>query len=218
MQKQDVSLIDLNYIDDTFPILNDDIIIRDNYITQIEKKLENNSVLFIKGENGIGKTTLLTSFAKTKSTSAISHFVSANDLFTYSTDFLRINLARQIHFYSTNEDKEEVPTDDTFSNLQIPLRRKIRNDNKNNKFLYFIFDGFHDLPDNDLENLGLLIKNIPFNISKFIISCNEKTLNEFIPKNTQYTSLDILNFGIIETEHYFKEITEKKNFVRKFII
>jgi hypothetical protein len=215
MQTQTGVIVDLISINDSFPNLSDELISRDNYLDLIEKKLEYHDVLFLKGESGVGKTSILASFARDKSFQVISHFVMPSYLYSYSPDFVKRNLAKQILFYSSQEIDDDIETDDTFSNLQIRLLRKIRLDKKNRRSLYFIFDGFGELEKNDLDSLQSLILNLPFKSAKFIFSCSEDDIEHFLPRGISRTSLDVTNFTIIETEYFLNDLTTNKEQCRE---
>lgn len=213
--KEYSEIIDLTNgnVNATFPNLPQDIIIRDEYLNVIEKKLEFSDILFINGETGVGITTLLALFAREKSNSVISHFFSFRQ--TYLPEFLIDNLARQIHFYSTNEIIDEIFTDDTLSNLYKNFLRKIRINEKNNQKLYFIFDGINHLDKSDIESLKNILENLPYGRTKFIFSCNEQFLELVIPKNLHRASIEIFNFSITQTEDFLEDITKDKDICRE---
>ncbi|MEL7589469.1 MAG: hypothetical protein AAGU19_22335 [Prolixibacteraceae bacterium] len=207
MNNLHAKIVDIPYFNDTMPKLPSDLVIRDAFINSIEKKLEIYDVLFVHGDNGVGKTTLLAYFAKTNSSNTISHFITANDRYTYSSFCIKNNLARQIWFFSTNESPDsDLETDDTFSNLQIGLRRKIRSIDKH---VYFIFDGFEEVPKQDLEAIKPIIENLPKQ-AKYIFTGDRQELGILISKNSKSSDIDIPSFSIIETEFFLKEFSSNK--------
>jgi len=203
MTNSKLKIVDISHLNDTMPSLPLDLIERDTYINTIKKKLENFDVVFVNGDNGVGKTILLADFVKNNNSNTISYFITASDKYTYSPICLKSNLANQILFYSTGQiSKETIETDDVFSNLQIPLRRKIRNDNKP---LYFVFDGFDEISKQDLDALKPIIDNLPKQ-AKFIFSGTLELQNQLISVNPiKCTTTDLPPFGIIETNTYFAE-------------
>lgn len=206
------SNIKLYNSDETLPSLPSDIYLRDNYIDIIQKKLNTCDVLFLKGEAGIGKTTILASFVNETSINAISHFISVSDMFTYTPFYFKQNIANQIQFYATDkcEYKEIMEIDDTFSPLQSALRRKIRNSCKSNNPLYFIFDGLNEISKVERDHLVRIIHNLPFKLAKFIFSCDDDEIELCLPKGLNYTYLDVTKFTIIETEHYLSDLEASK--------
>ncbi|MDQ3191772.1 MAG: ATP-binding protein [Bacteroidota bacterium] len=200
----EIKILNLPEFNDTFPQIPNDLIKRDATINLITKTLEKFDVVFLDGDEGSGKTTLLAEFVLQNALNAISYFITPSSSFTYSPFYLKLNLGRQMFFYTfSKEPDDNFETDEIFSNLQAPFRRQIR---KNKKKLYFVFDGLEEISNHDLEMLKDIIDNLPWKQTKFLFS-GKSQLKEFLPKSVTHKVLDLTNFGIGETREYFKVLT-----------
>ena len=185
-----------------------DFVKRDASIHQIEKLLELNDLIFIQGESGIGKTTLLTDFIYQNPNKAISHFIDKNYNFTSSFDCIVDNIYRQIYFYCFNDELEESVSVDLalFNSVQSRLYKKIRQNQFKGENLYFIFDGFENLNLSQLESLFPIFDNLPWGKAKFVFTgSNENLASLFQSKKINSKEINLMNFGINETNEYFKE-------------
>lgn len=81
---------------------------RDNIIQTIEQKLNDLDVLFIEGEDGIGKTTILHQFVAKYPNNCFAYFVDGKDSKTYSNLSILKVLCNQINFSNKNYELEEV--------------------------------------------------------------------------------------------------------------
>ncbi len=188
-----------------------DLVNRDSIINSIEKILEQNDVVFIEGESGIGKSTLLLDFVWQNSLNAISHFVEVNYTYTFSYDCLIENLYRQIHFYCKNEEFDQEQSVDTalFNSISSLLFKKIKSSKKP---LYFVFDGFNDINKDQLENLISIFDSLPFGRAKFIFSGAKDQLNSILSsKKLRSKDIPISNFGLNETKLYLKDICNEES-------
>ncbi|MFA6974315.1 MAG: hypothetical protein WC238_06340, partial [Parcubacteria group bacterium] len=75
MTNSKLKIVDISHLNDTMPSLPLDLIERDTYINTIKKKLENFDVVFVNGDNGVGKTILLADFVKNNNSNTISYFI-----------------------------------------------------------------------------------------------------------------------------------------------
>lgn len=120
---------------------------RDNIIQTIEKKLKNLDVLFIEGEDGIGKTTILHQFVAKYPNNCFSYFIDSKDINTYSNLAILKALCNQIHFANKKYELEEQVDINSYTNedwLKDYLSsERIRN--KSNETFYFIIDGLDEI-------------------------------------------------------------------------
>lgn len=188
-----------------------DLVRRDALLTQIEKILEQNDLVCIQGDQGIGKTTLLQDFVYHKPFNVISHFVDKNYNYTYTFDCVLENIYKQIYFYCFgNEFGDDANFDITLLNsIQSNLYRKIRQNNHKNEDLYFVFDGFDNLSNSQLESIIPIFDNLPWGKAKFIFSGSQEDISSLFKnkKNIKTKEFGIMNFGIHETREYLKDLS-----------
>lgn len=180
-----------------------DYVKRDAILNQIDKALEINDIVFIKGDEGIGKTTILNDFVLQNSQNCVSFFVNEFDKYTYNFDCILDKLYSQIFFYTKNEISEVYPDLNLYNSIQGDLRKKIKSSRKN---LFFVLDGFDNLNSKELDQIIPLIDILPWKNAKFIFSGNHEIFSRFYSQKLNSTSIDIYNFGFHETKEYFKEI------------
>jgi hypothetical protein len=81
---------------------------RSDLIQTIDNKLNDKlDILFIEGEQGIGKTTLLYQFIKKHSNNCLSYFIDGQDASTYSLKSIMKSFCNQINFILKSETLEE---------------------------------------------------------------------------------------------------------------
>jgi hypothetical protein len=203
-------IIDLAYISD-IPDLPKNFVKRDSIVDQIEKMAQQYDVIFIDGDPGVGKTTILTDFVKDKTNRAISAFVNPNYKYSYSYDCIIDIIYRQMYFLCNNDIvSDEIIVDiNLFNSIQGNLFRKIKELRKKGEILYFIFDGFEHLKNKDIETLISVFESLPWKESKFIFTGKMNLFSIFL-KDRKFTSysIPISNFGISETKEYFKDLSE----------
>jgi hypothetical protein len=188
------------------PQLPTDLVTRDSVINSIEKMLEQNDIVFIEGDPGIGKTTMLLDFVTQHQFNAISHFGEVNYAYTISYPCLLDNLYRQIYFYCRNEEAPSEQNVDTslFNSLSGTFFKKIK---KSNEPLYFVFDGFEKLSKTQLSNLIPIFDTMPWSKAKFVITGTFNNLNTLLgDKKLKWKDIPLSNFGLNETKLYFKDI------------
>lgn len=186
-------------------------IVRDNIILTIEGILNNNDIILITGEGGIGKTTFLNQFASHNKNNTIISFIKPINSFSSNIDIIIEDLICQIYFYLyQTEYTYQFPSNiETLKKLFTGLIRKTNR----NKVFYVIIDGLEDIEEKNTYQLVSLFEIFPigYNI-KFIFSeFNEKIKNTFIKPiiNTNKIKLNeypFTPFSIEETKRYFQNI------------
>lgn len=167
-------IIDNTYYSIGFPTEKwNELIYRDNYISQIENYLENNAtIIFIEGEEDSGKTTLNALFARKNVDITISVFFNHNSVLDFKKEYLFSNIVPQIK----NILKEEID-DSKYYDIEeyrhsiFQLRKKFKS---SNNCVYFIIDGIESKIKDNPEFIIELFDFVPIgeNIFKFIISGN----------------------------------------------
>lgn len=159
---------------------------RDNLIQTIENKLKNLDVLFIEGEDGIGKTTTLHQFVAKHPNNCFAYFIDNTDSASYSNLLILSALCNQLHFkIKGSELREEVKADDyTDENwlkdyLTINFHYLV-SAKKANTFFYFIIDGLDEISqDRRNEIKEQILDSLPYhkpNIKLILTGKQNKTL------------------------------------------
>lgn len=203
-------------IDETIPNKPNDEILRESYIDVIERTLKENNVIFIEGESGVGKTTLLRQFAIKKRSNVISHFINQADKYTYKPNFISENLVAQVYYYTygkmiNEEDLYEISENFNSTKHYKQFRKKIRK----TESLYFIFDGIGDINKKDRDLVKYIIDDLPWGSVKVIFSGDMEELHYLIPPKQKSKSLLLPHFDLWQTKEYFKGITDDNNHLRE---
>lgn len=81
------------------PVLNEPLVDRSNLIETLVQVLSDETpVVFIEGDEGVGISTTLAQFARSRPESTFSLFIKPASRFAYNLDYLRLVLAEQLHW------------------------------------------------------------------------------------------------------------------------
>ena len=174
-------IVDLCYLSDTMPDLPKYAIPRDNYLEAIEHSLKDREVFFLTADEGTGVTTTLALFANYHHYNCVSYFNNGLTKQLLDPDFIEQSLVRQLYFFL---DRTTILTDEDAARLDLKglylqLRRKMR---KADDTLYFVFDGFSDIPPQSKENIRVFMESLPWDMGKFIFSGRYEELKDYLPK------------------------------------
>lgn len=181
---------------------------RENLLQTIDKIFESDTdFLVVEGIEGIGKTTLLSQYAKRHADNALSLFITPISRLSYAPDYLRVILSEQVNWvlYKKRLDTESI--DETFLSTQLPILQKRALRNK--EIFYFIIDGLHDLPQEDLRIQDIILQEIlPIGLTgfRFLISGNLEKLPNNIQKRLSCKSFPLPYFSLDETNQYLKDL------------
>ncbi|WP_424002637.1 hypothetical protein [Maribacter sp. IgM3_T14_3] len=158
-------IIDINYLSTGFPVKQwKDLIERENFIDSISSKFENdNRIVYLSGEEGTGKTTLLGQFCKKYFKNSFSLFFNPYHSIDLDINFLRSNLHDQIQCYLgkpelINEDESFV-TKEKYRLAWFNLKKKQKNSRQK---IYLIIDGLESRGASNEKTIKELLKVIPF--------------------------------------------------------
>lgn len=156
---------------------------RDNIIQTIEKKITDFDVLFIEGEEGIGKTIILHQFVSKHSNNSFGYFIDVNDRDNYSIISILQSFCRQMHFEIKNDFLENSFTKEFYDE---DFLKKYFSSNfhtltkKSSKTYYFIVDGLDKISRDDRNEIKEhILDKIPYdkpNIKLIITGKSGKNL------------------------------------------
>lgn len=199
------TVIDLVYLNDTIPTIPSLYIPRDNYFDAFETALQDKNVFFLNAEEGVGVTTTLALFAKHHNFNCISYFNNGLVSQLLDPEFIERCLIRQLYFFINNQVLEdELISSFDLEKLYVKLGRKLRDSDQP---LYFIFDGFDDIPPQSIDNIKSLMQRLPWDKGKFIFSGRYDKLKDYLPKKIKYVPDQVLQkFSRLEVISFLKEI------------
>jgi len=141
-----------------FPSSPQNEIHRDYVLDTIDQMLKESSLVVVGGQEGIGKTTVLTQYARRHPNDTISCYINANSKIGYDPDSIRLIIAEQVFWIITKKFYEEDSIDTfTFNRLIYRLERMA----KNRGMPYvFMVDGIDDIPKEDNKYRSTILRDI----------------------------------------------------------
>ena len=195
-------ITNLTQLSDSFPIIPEDHLNRENYISHIEGAWTNNRILCVNGvEDGVGVTTLLTLFANKHSNECISIFNREYTTAFQTIGFIEQSIVKQINFYLNKTICE--PSGKSISRIKWKVCRKLNNSRNR---LYFVFDGYDALSTERQNSLRKLLGDL-YTIpnSYFLFSGNKADIELLFSKDATISQIDILPFSDGEMNAYFSK-------------
>lgn len=208
--KEDIpegTILDMYYYSDTRPCPVSNEIIRKSELSLCEKRLENDNVLCLYGEEGVGVTTVLSQFAKMHGDCCVSYFYDGLEIIRLDSTVMEGSVVDQLYWYAYGADEafdiqnaQQVP----IPALWPAVNRKIK---RTSKPLYFVFDGFDNIPAEKKESVKRFLEKIFWNNGRYIFSGKKEKIKELIPSNTKITisEYEIINFGDADVKDYFRK-------------
>ncbi|MBW6474130.1 MAG: hypothetical protein K0B14_13475 [Anaerolineaceae bacterium] len=204
-------IMDTTKISSNFPLPPEQEIIRDSFLETIEKLFSNQPMVIVEGEVGIGKTTLLSQFARRFPENSISVFITPATRASYDPDTIRIDLLSQVFWILTRKELSytDFETMDITSDWGKRRNQLLKFSKSRYQTFYFVLDGICEIPDNHSFYRDLIFDMLPFgfyNDFKFLISGNPKNIPCQILEQINYKSFPIPAFTLEESERYLSEL------------
>ncbi len=201
------------------PDIPSDFVKRDAFLNQIEIMLGKYDVIFVEGEEGVGKTTILLDFVYQKFSNTVSHFVNRNHKYSYSSASLTDNLYNQIYFFCNGEEYNDdiIPDLTSLNAIQGNLLRKIKKlKYEKGEYLYFVFGDLENIEEFEIELLCPIFEALPWGKAKFLFTGAQKHyLSILNKKELRKNNITIPNFGFIETKKYLEDICKNEEQIRE---
>jgi hypothetical protein len=181
---------------------------REHLLDTIDKIFElGTQLLIVEGLEGIGKTTLLAQYAKRHADHSLSLFIRPSSRLAYAPEYLKTVLSEQIHWVLNKEALTSETIDESFLATQLGIlqRRAI----KARETYYFIIDGLHELPQEDIRIQDVVLKDIlPLGLSgfRFLMAGDIKQLPSNLHKIPS-KSFPLSAFSLDETEKYLYDLS-----------
>lgn len=204
MSSQDISYIqNMCSFSDTFPSLPKEMVSRELYVNLLEQQFDNNRVLCVSGEEGVGVTTVLATFALRHANECVTYF--NNDSSDYHIDLndLEQSFAKQLSFYISSQRRSNE-----IESLTSLMFRTLRKSRKQGKPLYFVLDGFSNIPSEIKEAIKVLLSSWFGNShARFLFSGKSDDVKEMLPNGISIAqSNTVLPFQNAEIKDYLCRI------------
>lgn len=129
------------------------IISRDSLLDLFDSQFEEEKVLCVTGIEGVGVTTTLAMFAQRHSNCCASYFNNGWSRHLLNPQSIAYSLLRQLSWY-TNSDLNSEVNATSLAQCVYKLSRATKN---KAKYLYFVFDGFNNLPVEYIDGVKSLL-------------------------------------------------------------
>lgn len=208
-------VIDMCYFSATMPNEVHNEIIRRNYLDYCEEGLKENNVLCLTGEYGVGVTTLLVQFAKTHTQNCVSYFNNGLDRICLNPEVVERSIIEQLYWFVFGKDENfdnHKAANATIASLYTYVMLKIK---QTNTPLYFIFDGFDEIPSETFDGLKRLFSNILWDKARFLFSGKIDSITRLFPvrANIKFNQNEIMRFGEADVREYFQASMSKDEHV-----
>lgn len=174
-------VVDMYYFSDSRPDPVEYEIIRKAILELIENRLDDNNILCLYGDDGVGVTTVLSQFVQKHSTHCVSYFYDGLSVMWLNPDVMEHSIVEQLYWFVFGGDEHFNRYDaqnHTLATLWTRVSRKIKNEEKP---LYFVFDGFDDLPVEKKEGVKRLLANMDWSRGRFIFTGKKEKIKELLP-------------------------------------
>lgn len=183
---------------------------RDSSIDAIEDMFKNGvQVVVVEGEDGVGKTTLLSQFARRYPNHTFSLFIISTSQLGYHPDTLREDLCTQLEWALYQRDLEISNVDDKLLRIQLnTLKNRVRTQRTS---FYFVIDGLDEVPSEGIKTaIFELLDMLPWGFAKFhfLLSGNYDEFSTKKSKKIKIRSYRLIGFRPDETKNYLGNLIE----------
>ena len=197
-------LVDMTYFSGTFPEQVKHELWREIHLSLCEEKLRDNTVVCLTGEEGVGMTTFLSQFARKHGNNCVSYFYNGFDRIQLDSEVMERDITEQLYWYA---NKCNCPPEVRHVNeVYTKVLRQLRQSKEG--IMYFVLDGFNDLPSEHKENICKLIEKLQWEKAHFLLS-GEKEQIEGLFKLTRKWSISevpLLRFSEADANEYFLRV------------
>jgi hypothetical protein len=204
-----IELMDLTKISRNFPKQVSSLQIKENFLDTVEKIFEGGTIVVqVEGEEGIGKTTLMSQFALRYPMNTISLFITPANRQDYHPEIVRLDFANQLHWIINQRELEQT-RDFNDSFLRSCFFRLQRNASRRSTIYYIIIDGLSDIPDEDRQFRDNIIDMLPIGLKGFLFLITIDSGKSFksieLRHGVKTKPFFIPGFNLDETRKYLQE-------------
>lgn len=197
-------IMDMCYFSSTLPEIPVNEITRHGDLTICEQRLENDHVLCLYGEDGIGVTTLLSQFARKYRNNCVSYFLNGLDRIRLNREVMESDIVEQLYWYAHREGmpyNNDRPLD--IASVYRDVMKRLKQEKRP---IFFVFDGFDSIPTENYDNVKSLLNSLIWDNARFIFSGKKDTIKRLFPDNKRWTFSEnqLAKFSEAEVKEYFK--------------
>jgi hypothetical protein len=201
-------IMDLTVACHSFPELPQPLICRSNILDTIDTILDSDTqIVFVEGQEGIGKTSLLAQFSERHRHRAFSLFIHPASRVGCDAGILRFDLCNQLQWaLKQRELKDPEAADNSLlSRLLLGLARTAR---RTGKAHYFVVDGLEGLPEEQWQVREVVLGMLPFGWAKlrFLFSAESSRLCERLERTSVCKSFPLPGFTLDESARYLGDL------------
>jgi len=200
----DVVVMDLTVLALNFPEKLNPEIERDNFIQTIENSLSKYNLVTLDGDEGVGKTSLLSQFVIKYPNNAISLFIRPSSYWSYDLELIQYNLYEQIDYLLGNTGSVSPEQTITYPILQNHISKLQREFRKKGKPIYFVVDGLETFSTKNAKERENLFALLPINLTgfKFLFTGDQNILFEHPSFRYSVKNLTLTGFNYDETKKF----------------
>ena len=198
----DGTVIDMTSYSGTFPEQTEHELMREVFLSLCEDKLRKNNVVCLTGEEGVGTTTFLSQFARQHHDNCVSYFFNGFDRIQLNSEMMEHDITAQLYWFA---NKCSCPFEvkhitDVYPNVQKQLKKT------NDGVMYFVFDGFSNIPSELQENICKLMEILQWEKARFLVSGRKGQIEGLFRQSRKWsiTEVDLLRFSKADTKDYFR--------------
>ncbi len=208
------AVVDTTSFCSTFPQIEGVEVGRENLVDVLETMLRGKAPsVHLAGDPGIGKTTLLSQFARRHSRNCVSVFARRSSWFTYDPDFLLRDLCGQMYWLLNHAElpSEQDVTDAMMRRLVYSLKSY---SSRLNIPIVLVVDGLEEIPEQQSVLRDLMISKLPLGFDHIKVLTSSGTAIFPDPIRSRGKVWDVPGFGIEDTRTYFGNKVSAEN-IRK---
>jgi hypothetical protein len=199
------AVVDLPLLSANFPPLFPAEVSRDNVVNTLRNLVgESVYAAAIEGLEGVGKTTVLSQFARRHNATAISVFITAANRLSFDPELIKADISMQVHWILTGEVPDRRGYDPGLLKSYYADLQRIAKQRRG--LIYFVLDGMEELESRDRNNLLQALSDIlPLGIPqfRFLFSGDESLYRGLLNARLAIKSFPLAEFSVEETRCLF---------------
>lgn len=205
---KDSQVVELPQICRSFPEMSKSEVCRDNLVDTISLWLEDEiELVLIDGDPNIGKTTLLSQFARKYPKQTFSLFLRPASRWSCDPEILRYDLANQLEWVLSGKELSQDVLIDAGELRKRFLRLQSKARMQSTRY-YFVLDGLTAIPKDETQTRKAILGLLPLGLTpfRFLISGESSALSEIRLSEIRHRSFSIPVFGIPDTTKYLADL------------
>lgn len=197
-------LVDMTYFSNTSPEKVEHELWREIHLSLCEEKLRDNTVVCLTGEEGVGMTTFLSQFARKHGNNCVSYFYNGFDRIQLDSEVMEGDITEQLYWFA---NKCHCPDEVKHVNeVYTKVLRQLRQ--SKDGIMYFVFDGFDDIPSEHRENICKLIEKLQWEKAHFLVSGKIDQIQGLFKQTKKWSVYEIplVRFSEADANDYFLRV------------